>query len=213
MSYKLIGVLLASLSASACATYTPPQALAQSATSQLSAGYAVPRDELLGELVDFAASSSIFLLENVDSQSGMVFLRFITDTPHDYVDCGDFSRPWIPFRYYNYRGPYKDLLLSKLDSGVSILVVVALSEISPKKTKIIVSGRFELQSRQESSFVWTYGRIMTWKFTSGSPVTNQLQRPAWGSGAARTCQSNLEAESVVMGLIGELTNGLAVVRP
>jgi hypothetical protein len=75
------------------------------ATGQIAEGFAVPRDELVRELVEFAATSDIYPLEKVHSQSGIVSLRFIPAAPRDYIDCGDFTRPWIPFKYHSYSGP------------------------------------------------------------------------------------------------------------
>jgi hypothetical protein len=205
-SHPAIGVIVASLFAAACATYTPSQLRTQPATAQVAEGFAVARDELVRELVEFAATSDIYPLEKVNSRIGIVSLRFIPAAPRDYVDCGEFTRPWIPFKYHSYSGPYKDFLLAKLDASLVVRLVVALSEISPEEARVTVSGRFELQSRQESSFVWTRGRIVTWQFTSGGPATKHLLRPAWGSGAARTCKSTLKAELGLLSLIGRLAN-------
>jgi hypothetical protein len=159
--------------------------------------------------VEFSASSRIFVLDHVDSSSGTILLRVESDSSQDFVDCGHFKRPWIPFKYYFFNGSYKEyLLFHKEDASLAVRLTVVLTPISPEGTRARVSGNFELKSRQETSVVWTPGRFITWDFGSGRPKTNFLAIPAWGSGRERTCTSTLEAEAMALQTIDKLAERL-----
>jgi hypothetical protein len=169
---------------------------------------------LLQALVEFAASSRIFVLDDVDSSSGTVFLRVNPDSSRDFVDCGHFDRPWVPYKYYAFNGPYEEfLLLYRETASLSVRLTVVLASISPNQTRARVYGNFELVSRQETSVVWTRGQFITWDFGSDSPKTNILRVPAWGSGQERTCRSTLEAEAMVLQTIGKLAERLSTQGP
>lgn len=209
--------LITSLSAvifPACASYQPPSLSHQPVPLQLASGFSVPRDSLLQALVEFSASSRIFVLDHVDSSSGTVLLRVNPDSSRDFIDCGHFNRPWIPYKYRSFNGPYKEfLLVHRVDASLAIRLSVILAAISPNQTRVSVSGNFELKSRQETSVVWTLGRFITWDFGSGRPKTNFLAIPAWGSGQERTCRSTLEAEAMALQTIGKLAERLSTREP
>ena len=213
-SRVLLAMVAAALTCPACASYQPPSLPHQPAALQLSSGFPVPKGPLLQALVTFYNSSSILSLDHVDSGAGTVILRFNSDSSQDFVDCGDFSRPWIPFKYHSFNGPYKSfLLLHRQDASLVVRLIVVLTPISPKGTRATVSGNFELQSRQETSVIWTRGQLVTWDFGSGSPKTNLLLVPAWGSGRERTCRSTLEAEAMALRTIGKLAERLSTQGP
>jgi len=205
-----LAMLVAALSCQACASYQPPSSLPGLPPPTLSSVHPVAKDHLLQALVDFAASSGVFSLDHVDSRSGTVLLRIRADSSEDFVDCGEFKRPWIPFKHHSFNGPYKNFLLFARQDGVIVVrLAVVLASISPKGTRVTVSANFELSSRQETTLIFTVGRTVTWDFDSDSPQTKYLQSPAWGSGRERTCRSTLEAELVALKTVGELADALA----
>jgi hypothetical protein len=205
---RCLGVLPTAISYLACASasYEPPLPKNQKAP-ELITQLAAPSKDLLQDLVTLAAASRVFVLDEVDTGTGIAILRLNPGHAADFVDCGQFYRPWIVLKYRSFTGSYGDFLLSQVDSGLRIRVVAVLTPISAERTLARVSGDFELQSRQESSFFWTRGRLITWKFTTDVPRTNQLLRPAWGSRPERTCLSNMKAESIVMHTLEKLAEG------
>ena len=210
----LLAMLAASLTCSACATYQPPSSPSPPAEQELSAAFPVPKDSLLRALVEFAASSRMFVLENVDSNSGTVFLQVESGPSRDFVDCGHFERPWIPFKYHSFDGSYKEFLLfRRADASLGVRLAVVLIPTSPDRTRATVSGNFELKSRQEASVIWTAGRFITWDFSSGRPKTKFLAVPAWGSGQERTCKSTLDAERMALQTIDKLAERLSTRGP
>ena len=176
----------------------------------LSSEFPVPRDLLLQALVEFAASSRILVLDNVDSSSGAVFLRVESDSSQDFVDCGHFMRPFVPWKHRSFYGPYGEFLLFRRENASLVVrLPVVLTPISPGRTRVTVTASFELKSHQETSVPWTTGRLITWDFSSRSPKTKYLRAPAWGSGRERTCKSTLEAESMALRTIGKLAERLS----
>ncbi len=150
----------------------------------------------------------MFVLDDVDSSSGAVFLRIESDSSQDFVDCGHFKRPWILLKHYSFDGPYGEFLLfDRENASLVVRLPVVLTSISPESTRVIVSGSFELKSRQET-WGWTAGQLSTWDFSSRNPKTKYLRSPAWGSGQERTCRSTLEAESMTLRTIGKLAEKL-----
>jgi hypothetical protein len=151
-----------------------------------------------------------FALDEVDSGTGTVILLLTPGHAPDFVDCGQLSRPRILLKYQDFTGPYENFLLSQLDSELRVRLVAVLTPISSDRTLARVTGEFELESRQESSFIWTRGRLITWNFATGVPSTNELLRPAWGSHPERTCSSNLmRAESIVVHTLEKLAEGVS----
>ncbi len=215
MNFRVrLAIVAAVLISSACASYQPPSLSHQRVSPQLASGFPVARDPLLQALVEFSASSRIFMLDHVDSSSGTVLLRVNPDSSRDFVDCGHFNRPWIPYKYHSFNGPYNEFLLfNRADASLVIRLTIILTSITPKQTRVSVSGNFELRSRQETSVVWTLGRFITWDFGSGRPKTNFLAIPAWGSGQERTCRSTLEAEAMALQAIGKLAERLSTREP
>lgn len=210
----LLAMVAAALICPACASYQPPSSPGSPAALELSAGFPVPKDSLLQALVEFSGSSGIFVIDHVDSGSGTVLLRVEADSSQDFVDCGEFKRPWIPFKYHSFNGPYKEyLLFHKKDASLDVRLTVVLIAASPGTTRATVSGNFELTSRQETSVIWTAGRFITWDFSSSSPKTKYLRVPAWGSGQERSCKSTLEAERTALQAIDKLAARLSSQAP
>jgi hypothetical protein len=203
---RCLGILATIVSVLACASYEPPLPKNQN-PPELLIQLAAPSRALLQDLAAFAASSNVFELEEVDSGTGTAILWLDPGHGADLIDCGQFNRPWIFLQYPSFTGAYDAFLLSQLDSELLIRVVVVLMALSADKTLARVSVDFELRSRQESSFIWTRGRLISWNFTANAPRTNQLLRPAWGSSPERTCQSNMKAESIVVRTLTKLAEG------
>ena len=155
-------------------------------------------DETWNSLIDFV-NDSLFKIENLEKDSGMLTLSFGSKEAEKFIDCGDFEYTLF-FTGEEFKGSYIDYAKSGLLAVLEAKMNINIRKIDNESTKISINTNYTF-STQHALGYYDPKLNQTYSFVSGGYQTINVINPIKGSIPTRTCKSTNFAENAILNAI------------
>ena len=134
-------------------------------------------------------SSTFFVIENFEKDSGLVTVSFGSAEPHRFVDCGYARVQWFDEQYvaHKFDGHYVTFLTTVQNGSLSGRMNISARPTSEGETEVRVNARYIISAPPE-----------IWSFDSGSSATVTVRNAVQGMGDTRTCVPTYVAERDIL---------------
>ena len=155
-------------------------------------------DETWNSVIDFV-NDSLFKIENLEKDSGMLTLSFGSKEAEKFIDCGDFEYTLF-FTGEEFKGSYIDYAKSGLLAVLEAKMNINIQKIDNESTKISINTNYTF-STQHALGYYDPKLNQTYSFESGGYQTIDVINPIKGSIPTRTCKSTNFAETAIFNAI------------
>lgn len=141
-------------------------------------------------IIDYL-SSTFYVIDNFEKDSGIVTVSFGASNPEDLVDCGQWNAKWIDAYYQRQKfdGPYVQFLRLYIQGQLSGKMSISVRKVSENQTEVRVNARYILSAEPNE-----------WTFDSGSSSTISVSAMR-GSTTTRTCRPTYKAETSILSAV------------
>ncbi len=155
-------------------------------------------DETWTSVIDFV-NDSLFKIENLEKDSGLVTLSFGSKETENFIDCGEFEYTLF-FTGEEFKGSYIDYAKSGLLAILEAKMNINIQKIDNESTKISIKTNYTY-STQHALGYYDPKLNQTYSFESGGYQTIDVINPIKGSIPTRTCKSTNFAETAIFNAI------------
>ena len=155
-------------------------------------------DETWNSVIDFV-NDSLFKIENLEKDSGMLTLSFGSKEAEKFIDCGDFEYTLF-FTGEEFKGSYIDYAKSGLLAVLEARMDINIQKIDDESTKISINTNYTF-STQHALGYYDPKLNQTYSFESGGFQTIDVINPIKGSIPTRTCKSTNFAENAIFNIV------------
>ncbi len=155
-------------------------------------------DETWNSVIDFV-NDSLFKIENLEKDSGMLTLSFGSKEAEKFIDCGDFEYTLF-FTGEEFKGSYIDYAKSGLLAVLKAKMNINIRKIDNETTQISINTTYTY-STQHALGYYDPKLNQTYSFESGGFQTIDVINPIKGSIPTRTCKSTNFAENAIFNIV------------